>query len=492
MTISVIGFVIAICFGRNAVTTTSRTGRPSSSQDGGHQYLRLFMTGIGLCGIVCILFCAQPALLGASAFEIEVPVERITDRSGLRLVLSMDTTAPVVSLCVAYDVGSRCDGEGKSGIAHLVEHLMFRGSQNVDPGEHASLIRSVGGFHTASTNVERTSYCQSVPSMHLERLMTMELDRMLRLEITQEDLELARKVVLREIRERAASATRYTQDHVILRALGGGAYGRPPVGRVDDLNSITLSDAKDFWATHYRLDNSVMVVVGNFQRSQVLRYLRNQLKRTDRDVSMPSCVVPPFEADAVRTSNLHSPSLLHHGKTSGAIFTMAYRIPAVGSADWYAVGLAGDILGDGRGSILHANMVKSRRIASDVSWRIQHRRSGTLGIMQVKVPRIGDLPLVQSTTEQIIRRQLRSGIPKNHLARVKMKFVRSTSDLLRPSFNRAVAFADSAIIQRDAGSVNVMISKFIQVDRTKVEKALENYLHPDDAYVMHTLPWRVE
>ena len=194
--------------------------------------------------------------------------------NGLRVVLAPDPAVPVVGLALAYDVGSRDEVPGRSGFAHLFEHLMFQGSQNVAKGGHMELVQSVGGRCNGSTSEDQTVYTQVLPSRELDLGLWLEADRMQALALTQENFENQRSTVIEERRERVDDSP-YGLASLRLKELSwrSWAYAHPVVGSFEDLDAATLDDARTFHGAFYRPDNAVLALAGQMDEESVLQRL---------------------------------------------------------------------------------------------------------------------------------------------------------------------------------------------------------------------------
>ena len=233
----------------------------------------LSITGLALTlGIAGIAIAAAPRSLPAraaaapAAQEIQIPIEQYTLKNGLRVVLSEDHAAPTVSLCVTYDVGSRNELPGHTGFAHLFEHMMFQGSQNVGKGEHLILVRVNGGDVNGTTSDDSTNYYERVPANQLDMALFLESDRMRALRITQANLDNQRSTVQEERRLRMDNQPYGKTDEILEDlAYDNFAYKHSTMGSMADLNAASLDDVAQFFKTYYAPDNAVLTLVGDFK-----------------------------------------------------------------------------------------------------------------------------------------------------------------------------------------------------------------------------------
>ena len=210
-------------------------------------------------------------------------IERLTIENGLRLVLAPDSNAKTVAISITYGVGSRDEGPGQSGFAHLFEHMMFQGSQHVAKGQHFTLISERGGSLNGTTSADRTNYFEVLPSSELELTMWLEADRMRALAVTAENFENQRAVVKEEYRMRYENAP-YMTGLIRLGELVFAEYGpykRPTIGSMADLDAAKLEWVKAFYDSHYAPKNAVLTLSGDFDRDQAVKLARQYFGAID-------------------------------------------------------------------------------------------------------------------------------------------------------------------------------------------------------------------
>ncbi|HUF11857.1 MAG TPA: pitrilysin family protein [Longimicrobiales bacterium] len=299
--------------------------------------------------------------------DVRIPFERYRLDNGLRVILSRDASAPVVAINLWYNVGSRNERPGRTGFAHLFEHMMFQGSKNVPESQHFAYIEKAGGSLNGSTWLDRTNYYETLPSHFLELGLWLESDRMgwLLPAMTQEKLDNQRDVVKNERRWRVDNqpygdwderiqATMYPPDH---------PYHHSVIGSMADLDAASLEDVERFFRTYYAPNNAVLTVCGDFEESTA----RELVARYFGDIP-PGPAIPPLPG----TTEL--PPLLAAAKRDRVVSDVplarvyrAYRIPRYGSEGFYAAAVAAHALGTGKASRLYRTLVREQRIAQDVS-----------------------------------------------------------------------------------------------------------------------------
>src|ERR1700730_2392420 len=239
------------------------------------------------------------SLSAVSIGAITVPTVKFTDSklsNGLRLIVAEDHVAPVFSIAVVYNVGSRDERIGRTGFAHLFEHMMFKGSENVGPGEHFYTIFSNGGTMNGTPNKERTLYYETMPANQLEAALFLEADRMRSLAIVKENLDNQRNAVQEERRLRVDNQPYLLADEAIEElAFDNFAYKHSVIGSMTDLNAASVADVASFFNTYYAPNNAVIAIAGDVNTASALERARkyfdpipSQAPPPPVDISQPS------------------------------------------------------------------------------------------------------------------------------------------------------------------------------------------------------------
>ncbi len=299
--------------------------------------------------------------------------ERIRLKNGLTVIFHADRTLPLVTVNLWYGVGSKEEPKGRTGFAHLFEHLMFMGTERVPDGRFDEIMEASGGSNNASTSEDRTNYYSTGPSHLLPVLLWLEADRLesLGMTMTQEKLDLQRDVVRNERRQSYENQP-YGKAWLLLPELlwpKDHPYAHPVIGSHSDLEAATVEDVKDFFASWYVPSNASLVVAGDFDRATAEPYIR-ELFESIPDRPTPPRVVPKFseatsEVRVVLEDEVPLPRV-----------TLAWRSPAHFAEGDAELDLAADVLADGPASRLYRELVVERRVAQDVAAR---QDSGTLG-----------------------------------------------------------------------------------------------------------------
>ena len=297
---------------------------------------------------------------------MRIPIETFHLDNGLFVTLSEDHTAPIVAVNLWYHVGSANEREGRTGFAHLFEHMLFQGSAHVGSNEHFELIQRDGGTLNGSTWLERTNYFETVPSNELALALWLEADRMGELlpAMTQEKLDTQRDVVKNERRWSVDNQPYGTMLEKLQELVFPPThpFQHSLIGSMEDLSAASLDDVAQFFATYYTPDNAVLSIAGDFDpanaRSLVEEYF-GPIPRGKGKPPLPSMILPPVFGKPLRTVVPDDVSL--------ARLFMAFRSPVFGSDEYYASSICAALLGMRKGSRLHRSLVRERQVAADAS-----------------------------------------------------------------------------------------------------------------------------
>jgi predicted Zn-dependent peptidase len=298
-----------------------------------------------------------------------VPAVAFTDErlpNGLRLIIAEDHLAPVVAVNVWYDVGSKHEQPGKTGFAHLFEHVMFQGSKHVAKAEHIALVQAAGGTMNGTTWLDRTNYFETMPSHQLDLALWLEADRMATLldALSQENLDNQREVVKNEKRwsydnrpygswQEKLQAHLYPPEH---------PYHHSTIGSMDDLDAASLEDVSAFFSTYYAPNNAVLSVVGDVDTEAVRASVERFFGGIPANPSIPplgDLSLPPTLGGEIRETV--------HDRVPLPRVYFGFRAPRYGDPRLDALEVAGQIVAGGKGSRLHRRLVRDERLAQDVA-----------------------------------------------------------------------------------------------------------------------------
>jgi zinc protease len=298
--------------------------------------------------------------------RMKIPIETYHLENGLRVILSEDHRQPVVAVNLWYDVGSRNERQGRTGFAHLFEHMMFQGSEHVPGTEHIAHIERVGGAMNGSTWLDRTNYFETVPADRLELALWLESDRMgfLLPAMTQEKLDNQRDVVKNERRWRVDNqpygdwderiqALVYPPDH---------PYHHSVIGSMADLDAATLDDVRDFFRTYYAPNNAVLTICGDFDPLRARELVERYFGAIPAGPEVPTL---PGRTGIVTRLETPVRERIESAVGLPRVYA-AFRIPPYGSDEFYAADVAAHVLAEGKSSRLYRSLVRERRVAQSV------------------------------------------------------------------------------------------------------------------------------
>ncbi|MFY9527426.1 MAG: pitrilysin family protein [Candidatus Acidiferrales bacterium] len=308
------------------------------------------------------LLPAAPLRAQNTARNVRPPKLAITSHTlanNLRVVLLEDHSVPAINLQVWYHVGSKDERPGRTGFAHLFEHLMFKGSAHVGPEEHSRIIEAIGGIDNAQTNDDTTVYWQTFPSNYLERVIWLEADRLGSLNVDEANFKSEREVV-KEERRRTVDNRPYglIQEDLYAAAFTTHPYHHTTIGSMEDLNKATVADVRDFHDTYYKPNNATLVIVGDFRSEEALAWAQKYFEGIPASVGpIPRAAQPepPQEKERVLKKS--------YSNTPLPAVVIGYKMPARYAPDSYPLDLASNILAGGESSLLYQSLVYKDRIA---------------------------------------------------------------------------------------------------------------------------------
>ena len=295
-----------------------------------------------------------------------LPIREHRLANGLRLFLIVDRTAPIAAVNIWYHVGSKDERAGRTGFAHLFEHLMFQGSENVTKAEHLTLVESIGGEGNATTWLDRTNYFATVPAEWAELILWMEADRLgtLLTALDQANLDNQRDVVKNEKRSSYDNQP-YGSAYIELFALAypkGHPYHHPTIGSMEDLDAASLEDVRNFFTTWYAPNNAVLTVVGDIDEEEIIAAVERHFGAIPANPALPAhpdlALSAPLGGEIRKTI---------HDKVPEARVHFAFRAPVLSAPLIPAIEIATQILAGGKGSRLYRRLVRDEQVAQDMS-----------------------------------------------------------------------------------------------------------------------------
>ncbi len=417
-----------------------------------------------------------------------VPIERHALPNGLRIVLSQDDRAPIVAVNLWYDVGSKHEKAGKTGFAHLFEHMMFQGSLHVEKGEHMSLVQGSGGTLNASTWLDRTNYYETLPSHELELALWLEADRMASLlpAMTQEKLDNQRDVVKNE-RRWSVDNQPYGDWDERMQALvfpETHPYHHPTIGSMEDLGAASLDDVRTFFATWYAPNNAVLTIAGDFEPSAALAMIERHFGGIPANVDLPgrpAAEVASRIGEEVRVTVADRVPLPR--------IYLAHRAPVFGTDAFDALEVAADILGLGRASRLYSSLVREQRLAQDVSVFLFPIIGGaSIFALWTTARPGGDPAQLEAALLGEIDRLASDGPSEEELERIRNLHASQIETSLERVAERADRVSMYACLFDDPDRINSEVARYRAVDAPRVRAAMTNALRADNRVVLTYLP----
>jgi len=404
-------------------------------------------------------------------------------KNGLRVIISADRTAPVFAIAVNYNVGSRDERKGRTGFAHLFEHMMFKGSENVGPGEHPYLMFMYGGNMNGTTNKDRTLYYEVMPANQLDLALFLKADRMRSLEITKENLDNQRNAVQEE-RRLGVDNQPYGKTFEVIDELAydNFAYEHSVIGSMADLGAATVDDVASFFKTYYAPNNAVVAIVGDVDPKATLEKVREYFEKIPSQPAPPpiDMTEPPQTAER-RTTIDDALARLPR-------LDMAYKIPPAGSLDSDALSVLSTVLSGGRSSRLYETIVRQKQLSSGVSaGASQSRGPGLFRFTGTPLPGRTPAELEAAIDEEIGK------IQSAPIADWEMQKARNSARAgfiggLGSALNRAIQLSENAIAFDDPGRINRRAEEIAKVTADDVQRVAKQYLVKTNRTVVVTTP----
>jgi len=426
--------------------------------------------------------------------RLQIPIQSVTLKNGLRVVIAPDTTAPVVTIGVYYKIGFRLEPQGRSGFAHLFEHMMFQGSENAAKMQHIKLINSSGGTLNGSTMYDVTNYYEAVPSNALERVLWLEADRMRALKVDDENLRNQRDVVKEEVRV-----------NVLNQPYGGFPWlDMPPVafrnwanahnfyGDFADLDAASLPDVQKFFRTYYVPNNAVLLLLGDVKPEEGFALAEKHF------APIPEGAAPPF-ADPTEPPQKEE-RRGHVEEKFGTLPAMAigYVLPERRTPEWFAMALLDQALHGGRAGRIYRELVLEKQIAVEADGGIDDL-FGYNGPTQLTT-RILHKPEYSAEAtlaafDTVIREVQEKGISEDELQQLKVKWRSDYYSTLEggrggymPRYGLMHLLACFTLFDNEPQLVNTILNGFLKVTREEVQRAAQKYLQPENRALVFRTP----
>ncbi|HMB80697.1 MAG TPA: pitrilysin family protein [Vicinamibacterales bacterium] len=424
--------------------------------------------------------------LATSLSAITPPKITFTDTklsNGLRLIVAEDHVAPVYSIAVVYNVGSRDERKGRTGFAHLFEHMMFKGSENVGPGEHFYTIFSNGGTMNGTTNKERTLYFETMPANQLEAGMFLEADRMRSLAIVKENLDNQRQAVQEE-RRQGLDNQPYgrTNEAIDELAFDNPAYKHSVIGSMDDLTAASTQDVATFFQTYYAPNNAIIAVAGDVTVAAVRALARKYFESIPSQPAPPAVDISEAPQQGERRLSLDDP-LARLPRLD-----VSYRIPPNLSPDDDAVDVMTLVLSGGRSSRFYESIVRQKQLAVAINAFAPDSRGPRL-LRIVATPTPGkSIEDLEAAIDAEIERVKTGAIAGWEIDKARNTARRQMVGSLGQSLNRAVELAEYALMFDDPGRINARWGRLDALKADDVQRVARQYLTRENRSVIVTRP----
>ena len=413
----------------------------------------------------------------------QAPVEMYTLGNGLRVVLTEDHSVPVVSVAVYYDVGSRNEREGRTGFAHLFEHMMFQGSENVPKAGHFQYVFNNGGTMNGTTSSERTNYFQTLPSSQLPLALWLESDRMRSLRVTQENLDNQRDAVKEE--KRLSYDNRpYSSAFLRLNEL---VYSNPrnahsTIGSMEDLDAATVEDVQEFFRVYYAPNNAVLSVSGDFDSSEARALVEKYFASIPSQAPPPPVDVSEPEEVAVRSEIYRDlfaqlPAII-----------LGWKVPARRTPAFYALSLGSDLLLDGDSSRLYQRLVKDEEAVVGIQGGIGERR-GPSTLYIFAIPKPGHTTeAIRATIQAEVERLGTEGPTPAEMEKLRNTLINDAVRSRQSTLFRAQRMAEYTLYDGDPHLFNTEMERYLAVTPERIREAVARYLLTDNHAVMEVVP----
>ena len=420
---------------------------------------------------------------GAETNSLRIPIQQYTLDNGLRVIVSEDHSAPTYAISVTYNVGSRDEHKGRTGFAHLFEHMMFQGSENVGKGEHFILVLNNGGSMNGTTSQDRTNYFEAFPSNQLDLGLFLEADRMRSLAVNESNLANQRNAVQEEKRLGEDNQPYgQVEDTLNELAYGNFANAHSVIGSMDDLNAATVKDVQDFFRTYYAPNNAVLTLVGDVDPAAALAKVKQYFGRIPRQPA------PPVPDLAEAPPSGEKRKTLEDGFARLQRVDVGYRnVPGDTPDDW-ALSVASEILGDGQSSRLYQALIKEKHLAVNAgSFELDHRGPSLFQVVALIAPGKDEKDVEAEILSQIDRLK-NEPVADWELQKARMLFKRSNAQQMRSTLARAIEIGQDTVFYNDPALVDSVEQKIDAVTKEDIQRVARKYLTPENRAVVVTVP----
>ena len=427
----------------------------------------------------------------ANAADVTIPIEKYQLKNGLRVILSKDNAVPVVSVYMIYNVGARAEEKGRTGFAHLFEHMMFEGSANAPKGTHFATVESNGGTLNGSTHPDFTDYYEVLPSNKLATALWLESDRMRSLAITEENLKNQKEAVKQERRlsfDNQPYATAIVDVWPTLMYQNWQS-SHSLIGSFEDLNAASIEDVSKFFKTYYAPNNAVLVIVGDIQTADAKKLIETYF------LDIPS-QPQPKHPDLTEPADFKGRTLVHkdqHAQVPGV--AVGFPGPKRRSPDYYALNMIDAILTLGDSARLRQNLVKGKKSViqyeANLGWpfgnALDYRDPQPYGIFLLHNPAFKSAQIVDQLQEELAKLQ-NTPVDAKELERVKTQLRANRVQGMQDSLSRARMLAQYEVTDGRAELINTELDAMLAVTPAQIQAAAKKYFVPGKRAVLEIQP----
>ena len=437
-----------------------------------------------------LAFAFMLAVNSIQAKPVNVPVVYYKLPNGLKVVISEDHIAPVVTVGVYYNVGFRVEPKGRTGFAHLFEHMMFQGSANVKKFEHVKFVEANGGSTNGHTDFDYTNYYETLPSNCVETALWLESDRMRSLDISEENLKNQQNVVSEEVRVNVLNQPYQSFEWIELwkNAFTNWNNSHNGYGELDEINAATIEDVRSFFKTYYAPNNAVLTIVGDVDVAEVKKMVEKHF------AAVPTQPAPP-KADLSEPAQSKEKRVNQTDKLANLpALATGYHIPAQSSPDFPAMALLVQIMQGDDSSRWYQRLVKDKELTLDLSGGLNYfgnefDYSGPMVMTTRATYKPGHtadevLKEMDAVTADLIAK----GITDKELADAKVRFRSNFYSQLESSFGKSHLLSVLALFRDDPNQINSLLTPFENVTAAQVKAAAAKYLVASNRTVIDRVP----
>jgi predicted Zn-dependent peptidase len=438
-----------------------------------------FLVGL----LTCALLATSSTLAVPKAGSVHVDFKETKLKNGLRVITVEDHSAPVIALDITYNVGSRNERQGRTGFAHLFEHMMFKGSENVGTGEHFYLIFNNGGNMNGTTNEDRTTYFEALPSNQLDLALYLEADRMRSLVISKANLDNQRNAVQEE-RRLGVDNQPYGESGEVQQKLlyDNFAYKHTVIGSMEDLNAASVEDVAAFFKTYYAPNNAILTLVGDFNTADALKKIKQSFELIPRQPDPPPVDMTEPQQTAERRATVDD-ALARLPQVD-----LAFKAVPGNTPDFYALQVLSASLQSGQSSRLYQTLVKDKQLVTTVGGFMDEKRgTGALYTTATLKPGIKTADVEAAIYDEIVRLQ-KDGIADWELDKAKNTTRRNFINNMQSSLSRAINIGVWTTYYNDPNLINTRLDKVSAVTKADVQRVANKYLTAANRTVVITMP----